>query len=75
MTEDQIKEEMKKLGIDPGSWQKTEGGEAQEPEFIRRQKKRFAQVLPFLEKQLADDIQLLAQLKEAKKRVKYGGGM
>lgn len=75
MTEDEIQKELEKLGVDPGTWQKTKGGGAKEPGFVTRQKEHFAQVLPFLEHQLADDVQLLAQLREAKKRAKYGGGM
>jgi len=75
MSEQDILEELRKLGINPGAWQKTEGSDVREPEFIKQQKDHFAKILPFLEKQLADDVQTLAQLREMKKRAKYGGGM
>ena len=75
MSKQDILEDLKRLGINPGAWQKTEGGAVQEPEFVRQQKDHFAKILPFIEKQLADDLQTLAQLKEMKKRAKYGGGM
>lgn len=72
MTLDELKERLKAAGAN-GQWVETPGGSF-EPEAFTEQRERLAQIKGHLERQLTDDLQLVALLREELNRVKHGGG-
>ncbi len=72
-THEQIEEELKAMGIDPGAWGVSEGGEASMP-VLNRQAEVLLKLKGALEGMVAKDLASLEQLREQMERLGHGGG-
>lgn len=69
---EELQAKLKAAGIE-GQWVEM-GGTQFEPETFKKQRERLVQVRGHLQRQLQDDLQLVAMLREELNRVKRGGG-
>jgi hypothetical protein len=72
-TLEEIQAKLKDLGIPLEGWGKTKGGAVQSP-LIEKQKEALRRAKGFLEDQLKNDRDLLAELQEQANRLEHGGG-
>jgi len=72
-TLEEIQSKLKDLGIPLDGWGQTKGGEVQSP-LIEKQKGALRRAKGFLEDQLKNDRDLLAELHEQVNRLEHGGG-
>lgn len=72
-TPEQIMEELKSLGIDPGAWGFSEGGNAAMP-MLNRQGESLKKLKGALEGMVEKDLASLGQLREQMERLEHGGG-
>lgn len=72
-TPDQLADELKALGIDPGAWGVSDGGTTTMP-MLNRQGEALVKLRGALEGMVAKDQVALEQLREQLTRLGHGGG-
>jgi hypothetical protein len=74
LTEEQIREQMKAAGIDPGKWGEMGGGGPRTPKFALRLAHNLARVRGVLESAVEAKQSEVQSLEEKLLRLKHGGG-
>lgn len=69
----EMEEELRKFGINPGSWGNAPGGKYRSP-YLDKFADGLTKIRDLLQKQVDQDKRLLAELAEKKARLEHGGG-
>lgn len=72
-TIEEVKQQLRDLGIPVDSWEETTEGTVKSP-FLDRQVEMLTKVRDLLEMQVEQDIATVAELTEKVNRLKHGGG-
>lgn len=71
--DDDLRKQLERLGIKPGSWKDNPGGPAKSA-FLDKQVAILAKIRDLLQAQLNKDVAEVAELQEKVDRLKHGGG-
>lgn len=74
MTDDQVRERLKEMGVDPNQWSEMGGGDPQHPAFVLRMATHASKLKQHMEQQVGVKQAEIRLLQEKLIRLKFGGG-